>query len=105
MVLMAALIGTVALGGLWYAGWTWKGQPDDSAQWYEIARTMTFAFAALGVLPAGFIAYRRQRTHEWELQENRREQDHRERVEATRTVSSLSIDRNLISALTSGTLG
>lgn len=67
MVLVAALIGTVALGGLWFAGWTWKGQPDDSAQWYEIARTMTFAFAALGVLPAGFIAYRRQRTHEWEL--------------------------------------
>ncbi len=68
MVLVAVLIGTVALGGLWFAAWTWKGRPDDAAQWYEIARTMTFAVAALGVLPAGFIAYRPQRTHEWELQ-------------------------------------
>jgi hypothetical protein len=84
MVLVGVLIGTVALGGLWFAAWTWKGRPEDAAQWYEIARTMTFAFAALGVLPAGFIAYRRQRTHKWELQEGSREQDHRERVEATR---------------------
>jgi hypothetical protein len=83
-VLLAAAIGAAILAGLWFAAWQWRGEPAQAAEWYDIARTVAFAFAALGVLPAGYIAYVRQRTQDWQLRENRREQDHREHVEATR---------------------
>ena len=61
-VLLAAAIGAVILAGLWFAAWQWRGEPAQAAEWYDIARTVAFAFAALGVLPAGYIAYVRQRT-------------------------------------------
>src|SRR5664279_3101479 len=94
-VLLAALIGAVILAGLWFIAWIWRGQPEQAAEWYDIARTVAFGFAALGVLPAGYIAYVRQRTHDWQLREDRREQDHREAVEATRvTELAAKIDRD-----------
>jgi len=83
-VLLAALIGAVILAGLWFIAWIWRGQPEQAAEWYDIARTVAFGFAALGVLPAGYIAYVRQRTHDWQLREDHREQEHREAVEKTR---------------------
>src|SRR5664279_2163936 len=88
-VLLAALIGAVILAGLWFTAWIWRGRPDQAAEWYDIARTVAFGFAALGVLPAGYIAYVRQRTHDWQLRVDRRAQDHKEAVEATR-VSELA---------------
>src|SRR5664279_5637081 len=94
-VLLAALIGAVILAGLWFIAWIWRGQPGQAAEWYDIARTVAFGFAALGVLPAGYIAYVRQRTHDWQLHEDHREQEHREAVEKTRVDElAAKIDRD-----------
>jgi hypothetical protein len=66
----SAVIGVVVLGGLGYLAWRLAGHPGY-ASWYEIARTVLFAFAAAGALPAGLIAYRRQRTLEMQRQDAR----------------------------------
>lgn len=83
-ILRAFLIGASLLGALWVLAWDFSGRPDKSDEWFEITRTVVFGFAALGVLPAAYVGYRRQRTHEWELHEGRREQAHRESAEQTR---------------------
>lgn len=63
-ILAATVAGIVLLGGLAWLAWDAKGQTTDPNDWYEIARTVVFAFAAIGAVPAGYIAYRRQQALE-----------------------------------------
>jgi Pentapeptide repeats (9 copies) len=69
-IFWTSIIGSIILAGLGYLAWRAAGRPDYT-KWYELARTVLFAFAAVGALPAGYIAYRRQKTLETSREDNR----------------------------------
>jgi hypothetical protein len=69
-ILLAAAAGILGLVGIGYLGWGAAGRPPYG-QWTDLARAVPLLLAAVGALPAGYIAYRRQRTLEIQRYDDR----------------------------------
>ena len=83
-VAAALLAGAVLIAILSVALWVLSGRPDLE-NWSDIARTAVFAFGALGVLPAGLIAFRRQQVLEQQRIDDLAKYHLSERIEQARS--------------------
>ena len=72
---LAVVVGLVVVAGIGYGLWRVNGRGDVTA---SLVRTAVLAAAALGAVPAGYVAYRRQRTAEQERLDDQ-DQDLRDR--------------------------
>ena len=60
----AGWVGLFLLVALGTGIWVVRGRPAQGGDLFETGRAVIFTFAAIGAVPAGYIAYRRQRTAE-----------------------------------------
>ncbi len=74
-VFVATVVGTLIFAALSFVVWLLTGRPDPD-DWFEmVGRNAVLALGALGAAPAGYIAYRRQRTLEQQRHDDRDKRD------------------------------
>ncbi len=84
--------GVVILAALAYLAWRVAGKPPYTG-WYDLGRTVVVVFAALGAIPAGYIAYRRQKTLETQREDAARTEQRLKTAEETRQLELATADR------------
>lgn len=72
-VAVATAVGVVVLVGAGALLWWLMHRQDPDVDYYELARSTVIAVAAIGAVPAGYIAYRRQRTQELQRWDERQD--------------------------------